>query len=80
MWQLDECAWQKSLGDWGGSDTLIGFGLAADVLVVVNAPHAQGIQEGQPLVQLRIYMDDCRMATEGQEDEISAQQAGVTSN
>ena len=60
------------------SGIVAGCGNAADVLSMVNAPHAQRVMASSEALKLRLYVDDCRLASSGAPQEITSCLARAT--
>ena len=60
------------------SGIVAGCGIAADVLSMVNAPHAQKVMASSEALKLRLYVDDYRLASTGAPEEIASCLARAT--
>ena len=70
-----------AVAGWVGAESGIvaGCGIAADVLSMVNAPHAQRLLASSDTLRLRLYVDDCRLACTGTPEDIAVCLAKATS-
>ena len=63
--------WVSIIGEEPPADAK-GCGIAADVLYMVNAPHAQRLLASSEMLRLRLYVDDCRLACTGTPEDVAA--------
>ena len=70
-----------AVAGWVGAECGIvaGCGIAANVLSMVNAPHAQRLLASSEMLRLRLYVDDCRLACTGTPEDVAVCLAKATS-